>query len=69
LKENLDRLRGEWTFLQDTWCSTREHWLDSVGDGFEQRFWSQWEQVSPHLLSRMEELEEILYRIKADSDY
>lgn len=69
MKDNLDQLRGEWAYLQNIWSSTREHWRDSVADGFDQRLWSQWEQVLPQILSRMDELEEILYRIKADSDY
>ncbi|MCW3488670.1 hypothetical protein [Dethiobacter alkaliphilus] len=67
MRESFDRLKGEWSFLQNTWKNTRQYWHDSVAERFEQKFWSQWEREVPQTLARMQELDEVLRQIKAET--
>lgn len=69
MKESLDPIKMEWSLLHSIWKNTRQHWCDEVADHFEKRFWSKWEkEVSPAIKS-MQELKEVLRRIKADTNH
>jgi hypothetical protein len=57
-----ERLRSEWSLLQQQWHDSRRDWRDSVAAGFEREFWFQWESEVPQLIGELADLEENLER-------
>jgi hypothetical protein len=57
-----ERLRSEWSLLEQQWHASRRDWRDVVAVRFEREFWSQWEAEVPVLIRELADLEESLER-------